>query len=164
MALEEGQNGGAEKVAAEVSFKSFKPQLFVEASKANDAVQFYKTAFGAVETCRTTQPKRKADQELPHIVSAQLQLAGSTFVVSGLSDDSASTKAGGTLFAMCLETEDLEAAVTKAVAAGAVAEGGIVEGEGACCCAERVTTVKDPYGFVWQFCSPVDECGANVEA
>ncbi|KAG6785413.1 hypothetical protein POTOM_011143 [Populus tomentosa] len=164
MALEEGQNGGAEKVAVEVSFKSFKPQLFVEASKANDAVQFYKTAFGAVETCRTTQPKRKADQELPHIVSAQLQLAGSTFVVSGLSDDSASTKAGGTLFAMCLETEDLEAAVTKAVAAGAVAEGGIVEGEGACCCAERVTTVKDPYGFAWQFCSPADECGANVEA
>jgi uncharacterized glyoxalase superfamily protein PhnB len=90
MALEEGQNGGAEKVAVEVSFKSFKPQLFVEAPKANDAVQFYKTAFGAVETCRTTQPKRKADQELPHIVSAQLQLAGSTFLVSDLSDDSAS--------------------------------------------------------------------------
>jgi len=74
------------------------------------------------------------------------------------------TKAGGTVFAMCLETEDVEAAVTKAVAAGAVAEGGIVEGEGACCCAERVTTVKDPYGFVWQFCSPADKCGANVEA
>lgn len=166
MALEEGQNGGAEKVAVEVSFKSFKPQLFVEAPKANDAVQFYKTAFGAVETCRTTQPKRKADQELPHIVSAQLQLAGSTFLVSDLSDDSASTKAGGTVFAMCLETEDVEAAVTKVVAAGAVAvaEGGVVDGEGACCCAERVTTVKDPYGFVWQFCSPADKCGANVEA
>uniref|UniRef100_A0A6N2KHC0 VOC domain-containing protein n=1 Tax=Salix viminalis TaxID=40686 RepID=A0A6N2KHC0_SALVM len=164
MAQEEGQNGGAEKTVVEVSFKSVKPQLFVEAPKATDAIQFYKAAFGAVETCRSTQPKRKADQELPHIVSAVLQLAGSTFIVADLSDDSCSTKGGGTGFAMCLETEDLKAAVAKAVAAGAVSESEIVEVEGACCCAERVTKVKDPYGFVWQFCSPSNKCGANVEA
>ncbi|KAJ6333985.1 hypothetical protein OIU78_010983 [Salix suchowensis] len=90
MAQEEGQNGGAEKTVVEVSFKSVKPQLFVEAPKATDAIQFYKAAFGAVETCRSTQPKRKADQELPHIVSAVLQLAGSTFIVADLSDDSSS--------------------------------------------------------------------------
>ncbi|KAJ6333986.1 hypothetical protein OIU78_010983 [Salix suchowensis] len=95
MAQEEGQNGGAEKTVVEVSFKSVKPQLFVEAPKATDAIQFYKAAFGAVETCRSTQPKRKADQELPHIVSAVLQLAGSTFIVADLSDDSSSTKGGG---------------------------------------------------------------------
>ncbi|CAK7349444.1 unnamed protein product [Dovyalis caffra] len=138
MAQEEGHNGGVEKADVEVSFKALKPQLFVEATKANDAVQFYKAAFGAVETCRNTQPKRKAEQELPHIISAQLQLAGYTFVVSDLAEDSASAKAGGTGFALCLETEDVEAAVSKAVAAGAVAEGEIAEGDGACCCAGRV--------------------------
>lgn len=88
MAQEEVQNGGAEK-ATLVKFSAMKPQLMVEAPKAADAVQFYKTAFGAVEAGRSVYPKRKADQELPHILSAELELAGSTIVVSDIADDSA---------------------------------------------------------------------------
>ncbi|KAK9218809.1 hypothetical protein WN943_007447 [Citrus x changshan-huyou] len=41
-----------------------KPQLLVEASKVTDAVQFYKTAFGAVEINCNMETKRKAEQEL----------------------------------------------------------------------------------------------------
>ena len=41
-----------------------KPQLLVEASKVTDAVQCYKTAFGAVEINRNMETKRKAEQEL----------------------------------------------------------------------------------------------------
>lgn len=88
----EVQNGAApEKVAAPAtaaSFTGMKPQLLVEAPKATDAVQFYKTAFGAVEIGRSTETKRKAEQELPLISCAQLEIAGSTFLVSDLSDDS----------------------------------------------------------------------------
>lgn len=89
MAQQEVQNGGSAKADVEVTFTAVKPQLLIEAPKANDAVQFYKAAFGAVEAGRITQPKRKAEQELPHIISAQLQLAGTTIIVSDLVDDSA---------------------------------------------------------------------------
>lgn len=88
-AQQEVQNGGgAEKVADVVSFTAVKPQLFVEAPKANDAVQFYKAAFGAEEVSRTVHPKRKAEQELPLVLSAELKLAGFTILVSDRADDS----------------------------------------------------------------------------
>lgn len=58
----------------------------------------------------------------------------------------------------CVETEDLEAGVAKAVAAGGVSESEITEGEGACC-GGRVGRVKDPYGNVWLICTPAKKCG-----
>ncbi|KAJ7961671.1 Glyoxalase-like domain protein, partial [Quillaja saponaria] len=152
-----------EKVTSTVTFSSVKPQLLVEAPKANDAVQFYKAAFGAEEVDRTMHSKRKAEHELPLILSAQLKLGGSCILVSDLADDSsAAVKPEGTGIALCLETEDVDAAIAKAVGAGAVAEGEIVEGDGACC-GGRVGKVKDPYGFVWLICSPGNKCG-EVEA
>ncbi|XWS47151.1 hypothetical protein CRYUN_Cryun14cG0128700 [Craigia yunnanensis] len=161
MAQQEVQNGGAEKTAT-VKFTAMKPQLIVEAPKAVDAVQFYKTAFGAVEAGRTVYPKGKAEQEFPHILSAQLELAGSTIVVSDIADSAAPVKNEGTGCVLCLETEDVEAAITKAVGAGAVAEGEITEGDGACY-GGRVGKVKDPYGYVWLICSAAKKCG-GVEA
>ncbi|XP_017985277.1 PREDICTED: uncharacterized protein At5g48480-like [Theobroma cacao] len=139
-----------------------KPQLMVEAPKALDAVQFYKTAFGAVEAGRTVYLKRKAEQELPHILSAQLELAGSTILVSDIAEDSAPVKTEGNGCVLCLETKDVEAAIAKAVSAGAVAKGEITEGDGACC-GGRVGKVKDPYGYVWLVCTPAKKC-VDVEA
>lgn len=163
MAQEEVQNGGLQKAAVEVAFTAVMPQLVVEAPKASDAVQFYKAAFGAVETGRTTHPKRKAEQELPHVISAQLKLAGSTIIVADLAENSAKVKTDGTGITLCLETEDVDGAVAKAVAAGAVAEGEITEGAGGCCGGGRVGKVKDPYGFVWFVCSPA-KMSCTVEA
>ncbi|GMH30976.1 hypothetical protein Nepgr_032819 [Nepenthes gracilis] len=142
------ENGGAKAV----SFSAFKPQLFVQAPKAADAVQFYKAAFGAEEVSRTMHPKRKAEQDQPLVLSAELKLCSSIFSVSDISDESSSLGAG---FAFCLETDDVEAAIGKALAAGAVAEGEVTEGEGAV----PVSKVKDPYGFVWMFCSSAKSCG-----
>ena len=67
-------------------------------------------------------------------------------------------KTEGTGCVLCLETEDVEAAISKAVGAGAVAEGEITEGDGACC-GGRVGKIKDPYGYVWLICSPAKKCG-----
>ncbi|XP_010524646.1 PREDICTED: uncharacterized protein At5g48480 [Tarenaya hassleriana] len=163
MAQEEGANGAPTKEM--VNFSAFKLQLTVEAPKAADAVQFYKSAFGAVEIGRSLHPKRKADQELPHILSAELQLAGFTFLVSDASGDSATFgKTEGHSMALCLETEDVEGAVAKAVAAGAVKDGEVVEGEAGACCGEGVQgKVKDPYGFAWIVCSPAKKA-ETVEA
>lgn len=87
---EEAQNGGGavkEATKAAVVFTAVKPQLFVEAPKANDAVQFYKGAFGAEEVARDNHPKRKAEQERPLILSVELKLGSFTFVVSDLTDE-----------------------------------------------------------------------------
>ncbi|KAL6516392.1 hypothetical protein OROGR_019697 [Orobanche gracilis] len=157
---EEVQNGaGADNGSnAAVAFAGVKPWLVVEAPKGNDAVQFYKAAFGAEEVSRVNHPKRKAEQEIPLVLSAELKLGSSTIVVSDLTDDTPTlVKSAVTGSVFCLETEEVETAVAKAVAAGAVAEGEISEGEGACC--GRVGKVKDPYGNVWLICSPSKKCG-----
>ncbi|KAI3771405.1 hypothetical protein L6452_02569 [Arctium lappa] len=146
-----------------VTYSSLKPQLFVESSKATDAVAFYKAAFGAEEVNRVSHPKRKADQELPMLLSAEIKLGNASILISDLTDDSAApVKSVGTGLVFCLETEDIEAAVDKAIKAGAVAEGEISEGEGASC-GGRVCKVKDPYGIVWLICTPAKKC-VNVEA
>lgn len=92
MAQQDAQNGGSENAATATAtaFVAVKPQLFVEAPKANDAVSFYKAAFGAEEVGRTLNPKRKAEHELPLILSAELKIAGSSILVADLVDDSAS--------------------------------------------------------------------------
>lgn len=61
----------------------------------------------------------------------------------------------------CLETEDVEVAVAKAVAAGAVSEDDVAEGE-AVCCGGRVGKVKDPYGNVWLICASTKKCGGDA--
>ncbi|CAH2044780.1 unnamed protein product [Thlaspi arvense] len=89
MSQEEVAANGA---AAEktVVFTAYKPQLIVEAQKVGDAVAFYKSVFGATETGHSLYPKRKADQELPHLLSAELELAGTTVLVSDVSVNSGS--------------------------------------------------------------------------
>ncbi|KAL8531105.1 hypothetical protein ACS0TY_007932 [Phlomoides rotata] len=152
---EEAQNGtGAENglKALPLVFAAVKPWLVVEAPKANDALQFYKAAFGAEEVSRVNHPKRKAEQEIPLLLSAELKLGSSTIVISDLTDD-APVKSAVTGGLFCLETEDVEAAVSKAVAAGAVSEDEISEGDGAYC-GGRVGKVKDPYGNIWLICAP----------
>ncbi|KAF7154085.1 hypothetical protein RHSIM_Rhsim01G0248500 [Rhododendron simsii] len=155
MTQEDVQNGSA--AAKTVTFSAVKPQLFVEAPKANDAVLFYKAAFGAEEVSRAVHPKRKAEQEIPLVLVAELKLGSSSILVSDLVDDSVKTLGSG--FAMCLETEDVKAAVAKAVSAGAVSEGELAEGEGE----GLVGKLKDPYGFVWTVCSPTKK-SVDVEA
>lgn len=83
---------GATVVEKSVTFTAYKPQLIVEAQKVGEAVAFYKDVFGATatETEHSLYPKRKADQELPHVVSAEIKLAGATVVVSDVSVHSGS--------------------------------------------------------------------------
>lgn len=87
MAEEAVKNGDATNGNSKAgTILAMKTQLFVEAPKASDAVLFYKAAFGAEEVNRVSQPKRKADQELPLVISAEIKLAGTTIIVSDISD------------------------------------------------------------------------------
>ncbi|KAL9239641.1 hypothetical protein vseg_013944 [Gypsophila vaccaria] len=146
--------------AAAATFTAFKTQLVVDAPKAADAVAFYKAAFGAEEVAREMHPKRKAEQELPLVLSALLKLAGSVFSVSDYAEDSPLVRnegaAAGCVFA--LETEDVQGAVAKAVGAGAVAEVEISEVEGGA----RLAKLRDPYGYLWIISSPAKAAPAVV--
>ncbi|CAN6849651.1 unnamed protein product [Brassica oleracea] len=143
------QEDVATVVEKSVTFTAYKPQLIVESQKVGDAVAFYKAVFGAEETGHSLYPKRKADQELPHLVSAELRLAGTTVLVSDVSVNSGSNANKGSMPAI-LETDDVEAAVAKAVGAGAVKVEEEVEGEEG----GVKGKVTDPFGFTWIFVSP----------
>ena len=68
-------------------------------------------------------PKRKADQEIPHVLSAELKIAGSLFLVADSLDDSATPmKTGGNGVVFALETDDVESAIAKAVKIGAIVD------------------------------------------
>ncbi|CAN1183519.1 hypothetical protein LINPERHAP2_LOCUS36559 [Linum perenne] len=85
------------------------------------------------------------------IFSAQLQLSGSTILLSDNSDDSAqlfTLKSFTVLFSLCLQSEDVYATVAKAITAGATPVGEIAKVEGVWC-----GKVKGPYDFVWLICS-----------
>lgn len=88
--MAEGHNGvaAADKVATQVVFSAVKPWIVVDAPKASEAVQFFKSAFGAEEVSRSNHPKRKAEQEQPLVLSAELKLGSFVFVVSDLTEDS----------------------------------------------------------------------------
>lgn len=78
-------------------------------------------------------------------------------IINSLSIFRVKTEGSGCAF--ILETEDLDAAISKAIAAGAVAEGEVSEVEGS----GRVGKVKDPYGYLWMI-SSVAKKSADVEA
>ncbi|PKA66127.1 Uncharacterized protein AXF42_Ash018417 [Apostasia shenzhenica] len=147
---EHQQNGDGGKA---LGFFSFVPQLIVPASKADEAVQFYKAAFGAEEVKRVNHPKRKAEQDLPLVLSAEVKIGPASFLVCDQTDESFSSVngTGGGIF-FRLETEDVAGAVAKALEAGAVAEGEIVEAEGPCG-GGLLGKVKDPFGVVWAIAS-----------
>ncbi|KAH0664818.1 hypothetical protein KY285_026024 [Solanum tuberosum] len=157
---EEAHNGGvAEKEATQVAvvFTAVKPQLFVKAPKAKDAVQFYKNAFGAEEVGRVNNPKRKAEQETPLILSVELKIGSFFFIVSDLTEDdsTAPVKTATTGSVFCLETEKVISAEAKAITAGAIAE--IRAEDGDADGARIGSKLIDPYGNVWLICTPVKE-------
>ncbi|KAG9446450.1 hypothetical protein H6P81_012578 [Aristolochia fimbriata] len=126
-------------------FSALKPQICVSAAKANDAIAFYKAAFCAEELKRAVHPKRKAEQDIPLVLSCELQIGGSVFIVCDKTEECAAENIG---FTFCLETEDVEAAVSHALKAGAVVESEISEDESG-----RSGKVKDPFGNIWTVCS-----------
>ncbi|KAG5574843.1 hypothetical protein H5410_054977 [Solanum commersonii] len=164
---EEAHNGaGAEKEATQnaVVFTAVKPQLFVKAPKAKDAVQFYKHAFGAEEVGRVNHPKRKAEQETPLILSVELKIGSSIFVVSDLTDEdsTAPVKTSLTGYVFYLETVDVNSSTAKAIAAGAIAE--IKAEDGGADGGRLGAKLIDPYGNVWLLSKAVQVFSAGAIA
>ncbi|OAY75332.1 Uncharacterized protein ACMD2_11555 [Ananas comosus] len=143
--MAEQENGSAAAAAAAAGMVGVKAQVVMAGAKGEEAVRFYKAAFGAEEVRRATHPKRKAEQELPLLIFAELRIGASSFLVSDRIDDDSVPAAGvkegsGAGIVMRLEAEDLEGAVARAVAAGAELQGEIAEGE---------AKLLDSFGVAW---------------
>ncbi|KAL9271546.1 hypothetical protein AKJ16_DCAP22889 [Drosera capensis] len=144
---DEGNNGTAGEAKAAV-FSALKTQLLV--SKVGDAVEFLKSAYGAEEVGRIVHLKRKAEQDEPLVVSAEMKIGESVFsVVAADETGDNAVKPDNAGLVLSLETEGVDAAVAKAVGAGAVAVGEVTDEDAA----GRVGKVKDPFGFVWEISS-----------
>lgn len=83
--------GTANGAISSVVVAAFKPQLMVPSDKAEDAVKFYKEAFGAEEIKRVNHPKRKAEQEVPLLLCAEIKIGGSGLLICDLNAYSPAT-------------------------------------------------------------------------
>ncbi|GAB2234627.1 hypothetical protein Droror1_Dr00003884 [Drosera rotundifolia] len=156
---DESNNGAAGEGKA-VVFSALKTQLLV--SKVGDAVEFLKSAFGAEEVDRIGHLKRKAEQDEPLVVAAEMKIGESVFSVlaADKTGDDASVKPDNAGLVLSLETEDVDEAVVRAVGAGAAVVGEVTEKDAAV----RVGKVKDPFGFVWVISSPPAAAAAAATA
>jgi PhnB protein len=118
---------------------------FLSVRNSARAVEFYKSAFGAIELLRVEDPGGS--------VLANLSVDGAGFWVSDESPEhqnfSPETLNGGTV-RMILTTDDPDAAFQRAVAAGAAVICQIRTEHG-----WRIGRVVDPFGHHWEIGKPV---------
>ncbi len=120
-------------------------QLSVRRGRA--AVEFYKTAFGAVEDYRVG-----GSEQNPAVV-AQLSVGDATFWVADESPEHANFSpetVGGSTARLLLVVEDPDAAIATAVAAGAREVRPAADEHG-----WRLGRIEDPFGHHWEIGRPL---------
>jgi PhnB protein len=113
--------------------------------KSAKAVEFYKTAFGAVEVYRIEDPDGN--------VVARLSVEGAEFWVGDESPEHLNfspESLGGSTVRIILTVGDPDAVFARAVKAGASVVWPVSEGHG-----WRVGRVADPYGHLWEIGRPL---------
>ena len=124
---------------------SLAPQLSVRRGRA--AVEFYKSAFGAIEVYRVG-----GTDDNPDVVS-QLLVGDATFWVSDESPPNANfspESVGGGTVRMLLVVDDPDAAIERAIAAGAIEVHPVAEEHG-----WRLGRIEDPFGHHWEIGKPL---------
>jgi PhnB protein len=114
---------------------------YIICRNAAAAIEFYKTALGAVELFRMAGPDG-------HIVHAEVKV-GDSVVMLGEECEAWGAKSpltlGGTSFGLCIYVENCDAAFAQAVAAGAKVERPVIDQF----YGDRSGTVSDPFGHKW---------------
>lgn len=124
------RSGGAEPFETSIA-----PWLAV--SNAQKAVDFYGSAFGAVELYRL-------DGDDGSLAVAQLSVGGAVFWVQDEPDGSPEARGPGSV-RMILSVEDPDATFDQSVAAGAAVVARVSEGHG-----WRTGRITDPFGHEWE--------------
>jgi len=120
-------------------YYSLTPYLVIKG--AAEAIEFYKKAFGAVETVRMPGPGGR-------IMHAEVQIGNSMLMLSDENPErgylSPATRGGNTSSTM-LYTDDVDAVFKKAVAAGARADQPPTD----MFWGDRMGNITDPFGHSW---------------
>jgi PhnB protein len=119
---------------------SIAPWLSV--SRAMEAVDYYKAAFGAVERYRLEDDAGK-------VIVAQLAIEGADFWLQEDIDSSPEFQDRRSV-RMILTVDDPDAAFAQAIAAGASEVAAVSEGHG-----WRIGRVADPFGHHWEIGKPL---------
>jgi len=112
--------------------------LWLSVADATQAVDYYKSAFGAVEL-------ERLEDERGTIVVAQLSIGDATFWVQQDQDSSPNALGGKSPVRMILIVDDPDSVLRQAVASGATEVAPVYEGHG-----WRIGRVIDPSGHHWE--------------
>ncbi|HEY3106853.1 MAG TPA: VOC family protein [Gaiellaceae bacterium] len=121
------------------------PQLSVR--RGREAIEFYESAFGAVEVYRVGGTDAQPD------VVAQLQIEDAAFWVSDESPPNANfspESVGGGTVRMLLIVDDPDSAIERAKGAGATEVYAVSEEHG-----WRLGRIEDPFGHHWEIGKPL---------
>jgi uncharacterized glyoxalase superfamily protein PhnB len=127
-------------------YHTITPHLVVKG--ANDAIEFYKKAFGAVEHARMPAPNGSA------IMHAEMQIGDSRFF---LNDEMMGAKSpqslGGSSITVHLYVEDVDALWNQAVAAGCQVTMPLMD----MFWGDRYGILADPFGHNWSLASHIED-------
>jgi PhnB protein len=122
---------------------------YLAVDDAADAIEFYKRAFGAKENVRMDAPGGK-------IGHAEIQIGDTVIMLADpfpQSSTKAPTELGGTTASFFIYSDDVDAAIQKAVDAGAkIAMEPADQFWG-----DRLGSVTDPHGHLWQIATHVED-------
>lgn len=116
---------------------------------AAEAIEFYKTAFGATEVMRFEGPGGT-------VAHAEIEVAGSRVMLSDEMPEWGNRgpqSLGGVTGGLCVFLPDVDAAVARAVAAGATVLKPVQDQF----YGDRSGTVTDPFGHVWTLATHIED-------
>jgi PhnB protein len=122
------------------------PYLIV--AGAAQAIEFYRSVFGAVEAMRLAGPNGLAH--------AEIRLGGSVVMLADESPEMGfrgPKSFGGTPVSLMLYVDDVDAVFQRAVAAGAVSKRAVQDQF----YGDRSGTLEDPFGHVWTVATHVED-------
>ena len=123
--------------------------VYLRAKDADQAIDFYKTAFGATEKFRLVEPGGR-------IGHAELAFGGATLMISDEFpefDCHAPAPGSKQPFVIHLHVDDADAMMDQSIKAGAT----LVRSASDAFYGERSGTVRDPFGYDWMIGHSIEE-------
>lgn len=124
---------------------------YISVKGAEDAIEFYKNAFGAKETGRLTMP----DGSIGH---AELEIGDSKIMIAEENEQWGNLSPqtiGGTPVSLCIYVEDVDAIFAKALQAGAEVTGEMVVKDQFY--GDRTGGITDPFGHQWSIMTHIED-------
>ncbi len=124
---------------------------YINVVGAEEAIAFYKKAFGAKETERITMPDGSIGHAVIEIGDSKLMLAEENALWGNLSPKTL----GGSPVCICLYVEDVDAVFARALMAGATISGNMdVKDQ---FYGDRAGSLTDPFGHQWSIMTHIED-------